>query len=243
MDDPKQNYFLKYEDIIGDEIVKVATDNANYVVQFTDGIITKVKSTDTTSEFDLDKLNAEFEAGADLGSTITGETQEIETMNINELIKECIREVMAEEYNNLEEAELLQEYYGGYQLFIFDNGRAFISRYPDAHDELASLGKPKAVSIPIDLRKLVADYGKEQLEPLTDKTKPNTIEIPLDKARMFAAQHKLKFKKLVDAGDIRNYPQGADNSLKSKAINKRVAVAGQSDLDDLLYADAKSAKR
>jgi hypothetical protein len=138
----------------------------------------------------------------------------------------------------MKESELLQEFYGGYQIFVFADGTAYVSRYPKAHDELEKLGKePKAVSVPIDFKKLEAEYGEDQLEPLRDPKHPNIIQLPIQQVRSLAATHKIKFKKLVPKSDVDNYPQGIDNTLASNDMHKKVAVAGQVPLDSILYTD------
>jgi hypothetical protein len=255
--DPKQNYFLKSNDVIGNEVIVFEDEDTAYSVTFKNGKVESVSTADGQDDFDINDINVRFEAGSDLGAAITGEN---ENMSLNELIKQCISEVVVEEYKNrqhkklsetskikksllplikevLQEEELLQEYYGGYQIFIFDDNRAFISRYPDAHNELSGVGKPKAVSVPVDIRKIAKDYGYEQLHPLMNPKQPNILEIPLRSARMLAKTHNIKFKRLVDASDIDNFPQGPDKNLDDKSMNKRVAVAGSSELDKLLYAD------
>jgi hypothetical protein len=95
VDDPKQNYFLKSNDLIGNDTIIVADDEEIYNVEIQNGNVASVSS-ENDEQFDIDEINARLAAGSDLGEALSGEKTMKES--IRNLIKESITEVVIAEY-------------------------------------------------------------------------------------------------------------------------------------------------
>lgn len=157
---------------------------------------------------------------------------------LNKLIQECIKEVIQEEYDKklanenklksaliplitevLEEEGLMTEVYGGYQVVVYANRKAYLGHYPEMMKQLKSItSSPMAISLPIKKEQIRAIASPEQIQEISQS---NAVEVDLDTVK----NSGIKFKRLADPKQAKQSPEGPDMSVKDR-VGGRVAMAG-----------------